>query len=94
MPMHFLGGLWIGLVFIWLFWNRKFDLKLIFSILFMVFLIGFLWEIFEIILNYYTTQIPFNALDTLSDLYFDLAGGTFAVLYFQKRIMVSGENEV
>lgn len=94
MPMHFMGGLWVGLAFIWLSWGREFNWKLILKIILGVLLIGVLWEIFEVILNNYTTQLPFNTLDTLSDIFFDLAGGTFAVLYFSKKILVKDKNEV
>ena len=29
MPMHFMGGLWLGLIFILLFWNQELNFKLI-----------------------------------------------------------------
>ena len=93
MPMHFLGGLWLGLAFVWFFFNKEFNWKLILKIILGVLLIGILWEIFEVILNNYTTQLPFNTLDTLSDIFFDLAGGTFAVLYFLKRTIMLKEKK-
>ena len=85
MPMHFLGGLWLGLFFIYVFSRKEpsFDLnfKLILTILLAVLFIGVLWELFEIYVNNDIGQIPFNLLDTISDLFCDLAGGTFAILY-------------
>ena len=87
MPMHFLGGFWLGLFLIWLFPLEKMSGKMIFKIILGVLLIGIFWEIFEVIVNNNTLQLPFNTLDTLSDIFFDLAGGTFAVFYFLKRIM-------
>ena len=94
MPMHFLGGLWLGLVFIWLFWGQEFDARLILKILAGVLVIGVLWEIFEVIVNNLTIKDTFNTLDTLSDIFFDLAGGTFAVLYFLKRILLREKDDI
>ena len=94
MPMHFLGGLWVGLALIWLFWGKEFDWMMILKIILGVLLVGVLWEIFEVILNHYTLKLPFNTLDTLSDIFFDLAGGTFAVFYFLKRTMFQEKNRV
>lgn len=86
MPMHFLGGLFIGLALIWLLSYKDLSLglslKLIFKILFYVLLFGVSWEIFEILVNNTFAKDLFNTLDTFSDIFFDLAGGTFAIFYF------------
>jgi hypothetical protein len=102
MPMHFFGGLWVGLALIWFlsYKNSSLELsfKLICQIILGVLLIGFLWEVFEILVNNIIAQNQFNTLDTISDIFFDLAGGTFAVFYFFfhslkiRRIMPTGEN--
>ncbi|MFZ2205576.1 MAG: hypothetical protein WAV23_03220 [Minisyncoccia bacterium] len=95
-PMHFMGGFWIGLAWIWLFvpsnlpnlpkkvggWGKSI-LKIILGVL----LIGVLWEIFEIIVNETITKNQFNYLDTFSDICFDLAGGFTALYYCLKRIV-------
>jgi len=94
MIMHFLGGLWLGLVFIWLFWGKEFNLKLFLKIILGVLLISVLWEIFEIIFNNILVGDPFNFLDTISDVFCDLAGGTFAIFYFLKRIMFKEKNKI
>ena len=52
-----------------------------------VFLIGFFWEIFEILVDKSITQDSFNILDTTSDMFFDLAGGGLSIIYFLKRIV-------
>jgi len=97
-PMHFLGGFWIGLAFL-LFLSRKnnplepdsqFILKNIFGVL----LIGVLWEFFELYFVNHITQNYFNTLDTVSDIFFDLAGGTFSILYFFKKTIFSNKNKV
>jgi len=98
MIMHFLGGLWLGLLVIWFLYSEitssGFSLKLILKILLGVFLIGVFWEIFEIIFNNIIAQSPFNTLDTISDIFFDLAGGTFAVLYCFRKCMIFSKNKV
>lgn len=94
MPMHFLGGFWVGLLFLLMFPLRNFSTKQIFEAIFGVLFIGILWEIFEIVVNDYTIQMPFNTLDTVSDICFDLAGSIFSVLYFYKRIMLKDENKL
>jgi len=87
MPMHFLGGFWLGLALIWLFSVKELSFKIIFKIILGVFFIGILWELFEISIDKTITQNPFNILDTISDMCFDLAGGAFSIIYFFKRIV-------
>lgn len=89
MPMHFLGGVWVGLAGIWallysgLFSSTSSDKQLVLRTMIIVFAIGFLWEVFE-----YTVQhlIPganlADPIDSVSDIFFDLSGGAFALLYF------------
>ena len=93
-PMHFLGGMWVGLFFLYVLNNKKGFLKHFFVILSCVLLVGILYELFEIYAHNYIARDPFNSLDTVSDLFFDLAGGALAVLYFPKRIMLPDSNEV
>jgi len=87
MPMHFLGGFWVGLVCIYVFSLKEFNFNLIFKVFLCVFLVGFFWEIFEILVDKSITQNPFNSLDTISDMFFDLAGGGISIIYFFKRIV-------
>ena len=104
MLMHFFGGFWLGLTLIWfslpkdisltkqLFEKQNF--KLILKILLGVLIVGVLWEIFEVIVNNNTLRLSFNLLDTLSDICFDITGGSFAILYFLKRVMVKAKNNI
>jgi len=94
MIMHFLGGLWLGLAFFWLFSFKELSLKLILKVILGILLIGIFWEIFEILVNKTIAQNPFNILDAVSDIYFDLAGGIFAILYFLKRIMFKQKSAI
>ena len=90
MPMHFLGGLWLGLFFIFISFKKEFNRKLIFEILLGVLLVGICWEIFEIL----TLKYPFNFLDNISDVLLDLAGGTFSIFYFLKKTIFKEENKI
>lgn len=83
--MHFLGGLWLGLAFIYLFSPQDHSFNSVFKILLFVLLIGVGWEVFEIAVNDVITKNPFNYLDTLSDIFFDLSGGLCAILYVWSR---------
>jgi hypothetical protein len=85
MPMHFLGGFWIGLAFVFLFPPKDSSMTSVFKIIFFVLLIGVGWEVFEIFFNNYLAQNPFNMLDTISDVFFDLSGGLCAILYLWRK---------
>lgn len=96
MIMHFLGGFWLGLVFLYFFSHKfsphsfNFFLKLIIFVLF----VGIGWEIFELLVDKTITQNSFNILDTSSDIFFDLTGGLISIYYFTKKIMFSSKNQV
>ena len=94
MPMHFIGGFWLGLAYIWLFSVKEFSFKFIYRIILSILLIGIFWEVFELLVDKSITHKPFNALDTLSDIFFALAGGLSAVFYFFKKIMPINENTI
>jgi hypothetical protein len=89
MPMHFMGGIFIGLLIVWFLFPKIFkeyfppmlSLDLVLKIVVGVLLIGVSWEFFEILVNNIFARAPFNTLDTISDIFFDLAGGTFAIFY-------------
>lgn len=82
MIMHFLGGLWVGLISLYFFSSKTPYLKILLFVLF----IGLGWEIFELLFNNIIAQNPFNALDTISDIFFDLSGGLCAILYVWKKL--------
>ena len=90
MLTHFLGGICVGIAMLW-FLSRKtlpleLNLKLVYQIVLGVLVVGVLWELYEIVVYNIIAQNPFIALDTFSDIFFDLAGGTFAVLYLFKKM--------
>ena len=104
MVLHFLGGFWQAMLFIWFFSIKDLpflrpsldpnDAKLIYKALFFVVLIGFLWEVFEFYAKNYIGLSPFDLLDSTSDMILDLLGGGFALLYFYKIIMPPGRNKI
>ena len=83
---HFWGGFWVGLFAIYIFYTSDPSARLIFKIFLWVLLVGILWEIFEFWTNNFIGQIPFSIPDTLSDIFFDLAGGLSAVFFYIKKI--------
>lgn len=85
MPMHFLGGVWLGLAMFWLLKSKEFSGKNIFLIFLGVLVVGVGWEIFEIVVDRALRGGEFNVLDTMSDIFFDLAGGFSVVLYYFRK---------
>jgi hypothetical protein len=106
MIMHFLSGLWVGLFFLWFFHRQDLSegadlglergsaIALIVKTLLFVIMIGGSWEVFEFFVNNHIGREAFNARDTISDIFFDLAGGAIAVLYFLRMIMSRKKNKV
>ena len=90
MPMHALGGFWLSLVALYLLSPgglTEFSTKHIFIIIVWVLVIGVGWELFEIFFNNYLAHAPFNTLDTLSDIFFDLTGGMIGLVYYARTFV-------
>lgn len=87
MPMHFLGGMAVLFLLVYVFYNQistQRNLPII-KLLIGVLIIGIGWEVFEyVFLNWYAGQ-PFIILDVVSDLFFDTAGGILGLLYINKK---------
>lgn len=86
MIMHFLGGFWIGLLFFYIFSEKRISKNIFPLVLFFTFAIGVGWEVFEVVVNNIFAQVPFSPSDTLSDIFFDLAGGFSSAVYFIKKL--------
>lgn len=87
MPMHFLGGVVVMYLLVYLFYNRISIQKSsnLFYLLAGVLIVGLGWEVFEyFLLNLYAGQ-PFNIIDSTSDIFFDLAGGILGLLYIRNK---------
>jgi len=80
--MHFLGGLWLGIFFIYAYVrSARTNISIPYLLVF-VFFIGLLWEFFELGVYNYIGGNAFDALDTFTDLCFDLVGGWVAYLLY------------
>jgi hypothetical protein len=88
MPMHFFGGLFLGLCMVYFFPPKGLNSISFFKVIFGVLLLSIGWEVFEFFVDENIAQNGFNILDTLSDICFDIAGGTTAMIYFFKRILL------
>jgi hypothetical protein len=87
--MHFLGGLWVGLSALWIYYfsgfikETKKDSSFIFLLSFLsVLVVGLGWEVFEFII-----EVEFSSLyisDTSLDLIMDILGGIIASLMVLK----------
>ena len=87
MPMHFLGGIWVSLFFIYVFFRNDLQFRAFGKVIFWVAVIGILWEGFEIFVNQHLGRMPFNALDSALDLALDLVGALVGVRLFKKIIL-------
>lgn len=94
--LHFSGGVWVVLVFLYFFKLRPqiFDaqknvwLTGIFAWSFVA-LVGVLWEFFEYAVDFFSGGAWINTaawgMDTFQDLFLDLSGGLVVVLVFLSR---------
>ncbi|MEX2029154.1 MAG: hypothetical protein WD963_01585 [Candidatus Paceibacterota bacterium] len=89
MFMHFLGGVWLGLFFFYVFSRNKQIVPSFFKIIFFVLMVGILWEVFQFFTKNYIGRDPFDIIDTLSDVFFDLLGGLCVILYVWKKRLKS-----
>jgi hypothetical protein len=96
-PMHFLGGLFTTLLIIsFLLRFKKLinlpNYKFAIIVLVLIFIFGLVWEVYEftvITMIFKKENIP---MDSLSDLFFDIAGGIEALfIYMRHRRIVLGE---
>lgn len=87
MPMHFIGGGAVVLLLAYVFYNRIYILPrfpiLIFFCGALVLYVG--WEIFEFVVSSLIgVQLPI-LIDSLSDIFFDMAGGVTTLLYIIRK---------
>jgi hypothetical protein len=86
MPMHYLGGVWLGLAIMYFFPPKESSEISVIKVIIGVLAFAVAWEIFEYIVDENISRNGFDLLDTMSDICFGLAGGFTATLYFFKRI--------
>lgn len=81
MPMHFAGGAWLaGFGIWWQYARRDVPITGFFHVwgvgLFFALGVGILWEAYEACVSFITVGHMNAIADTLSDLFFDIMGGT------------------
>lgn len=86
---HFLGGLWVGISFLWLFFqservniiknNKNYNLAVAFLASLFV---GIMWEVFEYYSGIAVSDASNYAIDTATDISFGLIGGFAAYCIF------------
>lgn len=95
--MHTLGGMWVGMFFLYVFNRRNptsLNFKIVVQTLVTTLAIGLLWEIYEFYVYQYLSHITFDMQDTSSDIFFDLLGYSMACFYFSKFIMIDVRNRL
>lgn len=86
---HFLGGFWVGISFLWFFFQSGFvniirnDRNYNLAVAFLSSLsVGVMWEVFEYYFGISNTVASNYAIDTVTDISMDLVGGFAAYCYF------------
>lgn len=91
MIMHTLGGIWVGSFSLWYCFFRKdsaeetllpLKIHIFYISLATAFIVGAGWELFEFSVDTFITLSRHDPIDTASDLFFDVVGGTLAVIIF------------
>jgi hypothetical protein len=94
--MHFLGGVWLGIFFVWLFYKeiiKKENLNLVFTkTILLILLVGLAWEVFEVFNYQIILKNEFDVADTISDLIFDLLGGITSFLIYKRKFIKTKTN--
>lgn len=93
-PVHFLGGLWVGFIAMWFLFlsgivykNVEFTktTKIFLIIVASVIAVGILWEVFEVYSGVLTFEKNYWS-DTSLDLVMDTIGGIVAFIYSRKYL--------
>lgn len=92
MPMHFLGGLFTGLLCLSFILRIKVLNNLSFGALSLVVIvsvlcIGLAWEVYELFVAYMVGD-RLILLDSMSDICFDLAGGIQALFIYDRQVRI------
>lgn len=97
--MHFFGGVWIALFFVWFLFFSNFskfikmninkikNRKIFFVSILVVLVAGLLWEVFEVYANLVSVQEYGYAFDTSLDLVMDLTGGAMAFVCIKRKYL-------
>src|SRR3989344_7460750 len=103
-PMHFLGGFWVGTFFFWFFSYvevpflrqpvRAITRQTLMHAIFFLILVSLAWEAGEFLTTNHIGLALWSMSDTAGDIFFDLGGGAAALFYYRKIIMLPAEDNV
>ena len=81
---HFLGGLWVGGMALWLLTkgSKRSNTYVYWAGMVAAFLVGVGWEVFEVVTDPLLSSEAGYLSDTICDLFTDTAGGLLAALLF------------
>src|SRR3989338_175095 len=84
--MHFLGGVWVVLVLIWLNQLKAAAVVLTFKrVLTTIVVVGLAWEIYELLFNQTFIDAKGYGLDTVLDLIMNTVGATAVYFLYQTK---------
>jgi hypothetical protein len=95
--VHTLGGIFCALLVVALFSERlpQRARARIIAIIFWVFVIGFVWELYEYVVQFYIKSVELaNIPDSIGDILFDMLGGLIGAVFVisnEKRYTVRDE---
>lgn len=85
-PMHYLGGVWLGLAAVYFFPPKEGSMRSVATIISIALFFILVWELYEFIVDENISKNTFDIMDTLSDICFGLGGAFTSVFYYFKRI--------
>lgn len=95
MTLHFLGGFWVALFFIWFYKPKCLSSLPVLQIMVSLLVVAVLWEVYEYYVFNVIGKLPYDSFDTYTDIIVGLIGGLFALFHFCKnRIVPKKENNV
>ena len=91
-PMHMLGGLWVALtslvIYYYTDWIKRKDRSALFVVAWVLastFIIGIFWEVFEYSVEHFVKLNDNGVFDTLKDLLDDMIGAVVAAIIFIRK---------
>lgn len=88
-PVHFVGGLWLALAFVWLSSVFGRQIRTILPLIFIVLVVGVGWEVYEYIFE--ISYSSYYIFDTSKDLLMDVFGAIAAFLILKYTKLVPHE---
>lgn len=89
MPMHFTGGYFVAISIVYLLFKirKEKQLPTYLKLFLLVFAVGFLWEVYEFVVDAYFNTHTIVLMDSFSDLCFDMAGAITAFFFIDRHML-------